>query len=179
MQEYNLGFNLLCYEAVFFGICVQNSCAVLQRADSLLLFSAMLYECVTQECPEMMPTYIAIEQVIQKHALPANRLPDCNLEKRTKSLKVCSTQNPFLCLSGSSGCEPGWPAADLPLVADASGCWAVEQQSDAQPSQPPWRPAHLRVSACHEEHGGRCIRHLAQRCRRWVQLSLCPHLDIF
>lgn len=65
MQEYNLGFNLLCYEAVFFGICVQNSCAVLQRADSLLLFSAMLYECVTQECPEMMPTYIAIEQVIQ------------------------------------------------------------------------------------------------------------------
>lgn len=23
----------------------------------------MLYECVTQECPEMLPTYIAIEQV--------------------------------------------------------------------------------------------------------------------
>lgn len=39
--------------------------AVLQRADSLLLFSAMLYECVTQECPEMLPTYIAIEQVTQ------------------------------------------------------------------------------------------------------------------
>lgn len=28
-----------------------------------MLFSAMLYECVTQECPEMLPTYIAIEQV--------------------------------------------------------------------------------------------------------------------
>lgn len=35
----------------------------LQREDSLVLFSAMLYECVTQECPEMLPTYIAIEQV--------------------------------------------------------------------------------------------------------------------
>ncbi|XP_068597126.1 anaphase-promoting complex subunit 1 [Brachionichthys hirsutus] len=33
------------------------------RGDSLVLFSAMLYECVTQECPEMLPTYIAIEQV--------------------------------------------------------------------------------------------------------------------
>ncbi|MEQ2262531.1 Anaphase-promoting complex subunit 1, partial [Xenotaenia resolanae] len=32
------------------------------REDSLVLFSAMLYECVTQECPEMLPTYIAIEQ---------------------------------------------------------------------------------------------------------------------
>lgn len=39
--------------------------ALLQSADSLLLFSAMLYECVTQECPEMLPTYIAIEQVTQ------------------------------------------------------------------------------------------------------------------
>ncbi|XP_011601409.2 anaphase-promoting complex subunit 1 [Takifugu rubripes] len=35
------------------------------RADSLLLFSAMLYECVTQECPEMLPTYIAIEQAVR------------------------------------------------------------------------------------------------------------------
>ncbi|XP_012733859.2 anaphase-promoting complex subunit 1 isoform X1 [Fundulus heteroclitus] len=32
--------------------------------DSLVLFSAMLYECVTQECPEMLPTYIAIEQAV-------------------------------------------------------------------------------------------------------------------
>uniref|UniRef100_A0A3Q2P210 Anaphase-promoting complex subunit 1 n=1 Tax=Fundulus heteroclitus TaxID=8078 RepID=A0A3Q2P210_FUNHE len=31
---------------------------------SLVLFSAMLYECVTQECPEMLPTYIAIEQAV-------------------------------------------------------------------------------------------------------------------
>uniref|UniRef100_A0A8C6KYU9 Anaphase promoting complex subunit 1 n=1 Tax=Nothobranchius furzeri TaxID=105023 RepID=A0A8C6KYU9_NOTFU len=28
------------------------------------MFSAMLYECVTQECPEMLPTYIAIEQAV-------------------------------------------------------------------------------------------------------------------
>ncbi|CAF97047.1 unnamed protein product, partial [Tetraodon nigroviridis] len=34
-------------------------------ADSLLLFSSMLYECVTQECPEMLPTYIAIEQAVR------------------------------------------------------------------------------------------------------------------
>uniref|UniRef100_A0A672FMK0 Anaphase-promoting complex subunit 1 n=1 Tax=Salarias fasciatus TaxID=181472 RepID=A0A672FMK0_SALFA len=35
-----------------------------QREDTLILFSAMLYECVTQECPEMLPTYIAIEQAV-------------------------------------------------------------------------------------------------------------------
>ncbi|XP_014267070.3 anaphase-promoting complex subunit 1 [Maylandia zebra] len=34
------------------------------REDTLVLFSAMLYECVTQECPEMLPTYIAIEQAV-------------------------------------------------------------------------------------------------------------------
>lgn len=40
---------------------------MLQREDTLL-FSAMLYECVTQECPEMLPTYIAIEQVKHTHS---------------------------------------------------------------------------------------------------------------
>ncbi|CAN9499595.1 unnamed protein product [Ophioblennius macclurei] len=35
-----------------------------RREDTLMLFSAMLYECVTQECPEMLPTYIAIEQAV-------------------------------------------------------------------------------------------------------------------
>uniref|UniRef100_A0A3B3ZG24 Uncharacterized protein n=1 Tax=Periophthalmus magnuspinnatus TaxID=409849 RepID=A0A3B3ZG24_9GOBI len=35
-----------------------------QREETLVLFSAMLYECVTQECPEMLPTYIAIEQAV-------------------------------------------------------------------------------------------------------------------
>ncbi|XP_060896172.1 anaphase-promoting complex subunit 1 [Labrus mixtus] len=34
------------------------------REDTLALFSAMLYECVTQECPEMLPTYVAIEQTV-------------------------------------------------------------------------------------------------------------------
>uniref|UniRef100_A0A3B3XXL5 Anaphase-promoting complex subunit 1 n=1 Tax=Poecilia mexicana TaxID=48701 RepID=A0A3B3XXL5_9TELE len=34
------------------------------KSDSLMLFSAMLYECVTQECPEMLPTYIAMEQAV-------------------------------------------------------------------------------------------------------------------
>ncbi|XP_041803521.1 anaphase-promoting complex subunit 1 isoform X1 [Chelmon rostratus] len=34
------------------------------REDTLVLFSAMLYECVMQECPEMLPTYIAIEQAV-------------------------------------------------------------------------------------------------------------------
>uniref|UniRef100_A0A3B4V8D4 Anaphase promoting complex subunit 1 n=1 Tax=Seriola dumerili TaxID=41447 RepID=A0A3B4V8D4_SERDU len=34
------------------------------KYDTLVLFSSMLYECVTQECPEMLPTYIAIEQVV-------------------------------------------------------------------------------------------------------------------
>ncbi|XP_054654988.1 anaphase-promoting complex subunit 1 isoform X1 [Dunckerocampus dactyliophorus] len=34
------------------------------REETVALFSAMLYECVTHECPEMLPTYIAIEQVV-------------------------------------------------------------------------------------------------------------------
>ncbi|XP_011482572.1 anaphase-promoting complex subunit 1 isoform X2 [Oryzias latipes] len=34
------------------------------KEDTQLLFSAMLYECVTKECPEMLPTYIAIEQAV-------------------------------------------------------------------------------------------------------------------
>ncbi|KAM9365814.1 anaphase-promoting complex subunit 1 isoform 2-T3 [Pholidichthys leucotaenia] len=34
------------------------------REETLLFFSAMLYECVMQECPEMLPTYISIEQVV-------------------------------------------------------------------------------------------------------------------
>nr|XP_061821876.1 anaphase-promoting complex subunit 1 [Nerophis lumbriciformis] len=34
------------------------------REETVALFSTMLYECVTQECPEMLPTYIAIEQVV-------------------------------------------------------------------------------------------------------------------
>lgn len=34
------------------------------REDTVVMFSAMLYECVTQECPEMLPTYIAIEQAV-------------------------------------------------------------------------------------------------------------------
>uniref|UniRef100_A0A665TCL0 Anaphase-promoting complex subunit 1 n=1 Tax=Echeneis naucrates TaxID=173247 RepID=A0A665TCL0_ECHNA len=34
------------------------------KEETLVLFSAMLYECVTQECPEMLPTYIAIEQAV-------------------------------------------------------------------------------------------------------------------
>uniref|UniRef100_A0A4W6ETI9 Anaphase-promoting complex subunit 1 n=1 Tax=Lates calcarifer TaxID=8187 RepID=A0A4W6ETI9_LATCA len=34
------------------------------KHDTLVLFSAMLYECVMQECPEMLPTYIAIEQAV-------------------------------------------------------------------------------------------------------------------
>ncbi|KAM8852237.1 anaphase-promoting complex subunit 1 isoform 1-T1 [Synchiropus picturatus] len=43
------------------------------RADSPSLFPAMLCECVTQECPEMLPTYIAIEQAVG--ALCQSHLP--------------------------------------------------------------------------------------------------------
>lgn len=45
----------------------------------------MLYECVTQECPEMLPTYIAIEQVTQKCI---NWFPECNLDKHKTLLNV-------------------------------------------------------------------------------------------
>uniref|UniRef100_A0AAQ4Q8D6 Anaphase promoting complex subunit 1 n=1 Tax=Gasterosteus aculeatus aculeatus TaxID=481459 RepID=A0AAQ4Q8D6_GASAC len=49
-----------------------------QRDDTLVLFSAMLYECVTQECPEMLPTYIAIEQAVgalRRGAAPPHTFP--------------------------------------------------------------------------------------------------------
>ncbi|XP_036402941.1 anaphase-promoting complex subunit 1 [Megalops cyprinoides] len=35
------------------------------KQDTLALFSAILYECVTQENPEMLPTYIAIDQAVK------------------------------------------------------------------------------------------------------------------
>ncbi|XP_046885397.1 LOW QUALITY PROTEIN: anaphase-promoting complex subunit 1 [Hypomesus transpacificus] len=35
------------------------------REETLALFSAILYECVTQENPEMLPTYIAIDQAVR------------------------------------------------------------------------------------------------------------------
>lgn len=37
--------------------------SVPQKQDSVALFSAILYECVTQENPEMLPTLISIDQV--------------------------------------------------------------------------------------------------------------------
>ncbi|XP_069035969.1 anaphase-promoting complex subunit 1 [Lepisosteus oculatus] len=36
------------------------------KKDVLALFSAILYECVTQENPEMLPTYIAIDQAVKR-----------------------------------------------------------------------------------------------------------------
>ncbi|CAG6016544.1 unnamed protein product [Menidia menidia] len=42
----------------------KSSDGIKHREDTLALFSAMLYECVTQECPEMLPTYVAIEQAV-------------------------------------------------------------------------------------------------------------------
>ncbi|XP_035256642.1 anaphase-promoting complex subunit 1 isoform X2 [Anguilla anguilla] len=38
------------------------------KGDTLALFSAILYECVTQENPEMLPTYIAIDQAVKSLA---------------------------------------------------------------------------------------------------------------
>ncbi|XP_023863200.1 anaphase-promoting complex subunit 1 isoform X2 [Salvelinus sp. IW2-2015] len=39
--------------------------SVKHKRDTLALFSAILYECVTQENPEMLPTYIAIDQAVR------------------------------------------------------------------------------------------------------------------
>ncbi|XP_028976286.1 anaphase-promoting complex subunit 1 isoform X3 [Esox lucius] len=35
------------------------------KHDTLAVFSTILYECVTQENPEMLPTYIAVDQAVQ------------------------------------------------------------------------------------------------------------------
>ncbi|CAL1577909.1 unnamed protein product [Knipowitschia caucasica] len=48
----------------FAQLFCNNSEEMKNREETLVLFSAMLYECVTQECPEMLPTYIAIEQAV-------------------------------------------------------------------------------------------------------------------
>ncbi|XP_041646120.1 anaphase-promoting complex subunit 1 [Cheilinus undulatus] len=48
----------------FAELFCKTSDGMKHREDTLALFSAMLYECVTQECPEMLPTYIAIEQTV-------------------------------------------------------------------------------------------------------------------
>lgn len=48
----------------FAELFCKSSEGMKHREDTLVLFSAMLYECMTQECPEMLPTYIAIEQVV-------------------------------------------------------------------------------------------------------------------
>lgn len=37
-----------------------------QKQEILDLFSSILYECVTQENPEMLPTYIAIDQAVRR-----------------------------------------------------------------------------------------------------------------
>lgn len=66
-------------------------------------------------------------------------------------------------VSGGACSESGRPAADLPPVADASGGGAVGQQGAPRSCQPPRRPAHLRVSARYEEHGGCSAGQLAPR----------------
>uniref|UniRef100_A0A8C8G054 Anaphase-promoting complex subunit 1 n=1 Tax=Oncorhynchus tshawytscha TaxID=74940 RepID=A0A8C8G054_ONCTS len=43
----------------------KSSESVKHKRDTLALFSAILYECVTQENPEMLPTYIAIDQAVR------------------------------------------------------------------------------------------------------------------
>lgn len=46
---------------------LQKASDFLQKQEILDLFSSVLYECVTQETPEMLPAYIAMDQVwIQK-----------------------------------------------------------------------------------------------------------------
>lgn len=41
-----------------------------QKQEILDLFSSVLYECVTQETPEMLPAYIAMDQVCFKKPIP-------------------------------------------------------------------------------------------------------------
>lgn len=40
-----------------------TNCVSFQKLEVFDLFSSILYECVTQENPEMLPAYIAIDQV--------------------------------------------------------------------------------------------------------------------
>lgn len=58
-----------CYTGVSrvdFGTCFDGAIRCLffpQKQEILDLFSSILYECVTQETPEMLPAYIAMDQV--------------------------------------------------------------------------------------------------------------------
>ena len=42
---------------------LQNDSGFPQKQELLDLLSSVLYECVTQETPEMLPAYIAMDQV--------------------------------------------------------------------------------------------------------------------
>lgn len=56
-----------------FEICfdmLQNASNFPQKQEILDLFSSVLYECVTQETPEMLPAYIAMDQVWLQNPVP-------------------------------------------------------------------------------------------------------------
>lgn len=65
-----------CFTVVFwidFGIYIdvlQKDSDFPQKQEILDLFSSVLYECVTQETPEMLPAYIAMDQVWFKKPIP-------------------------------------------------------------------------------------------------------------
>lgn len=48
-----------------------------QKQEILDLFSSVLYECVTQETPEMLPAYVAMDQVWFQKPIPVLRSVSC------------------------------------------------------------------------------------------------------
>lgn len=50
---------MICFDVL------QSTCAFPQKQEILDLFSSILYECVAQETPEMLPAYIAMDQALR------------------------------------------------------------------------------------------------------------------
>lgn len=66
--ELNMGHSGFCaaVSQIDFGIYIdvlKIASDFSQKQEILDLFSSVLYECVTQETPEMLPAYVAMDQV--------------------------------------------------------------------------------------------------------------------
>ena len=53
-----------------FHVCYDDLISYMNVSAEILSFSSVLYECVTQETPEMLPAYIAMDQVWFKKPIP-------------------------------------------------------------------------------------------------------------
>uniref|UniRef100_A0A4W3J5N0 Anaphase promoting complex subunit 1 n=1 Tax=Callorhinchus milii TaxID=7868 RepID=A0A4W3J5N0_CALMI len=127
--------------------------------EMLDLFSSILYECVTQEKPEMLPTYMAIDQAVRRlerrEMSETFELWQIKLVQQFYNSIACSFSNPFMpshlptypiCLSLTPPTASARlaPASCLFLVFSAPPSVAVPSVSTPQNSET--LPQYLRLT---------------------------------